>query len=317
MAIALTALGATPPPVGADLVEFYRQLMLELQDRAIQRLVRDGRVLTAEARRARVLMGEVDELLRQADTEAAKWIAENVTTSYKRGVRSAEQGLGEIGMKSIGELNPAIHEEALQVLVNNLQEDLATMHDGIQKGYQRFVRRTQLTAARDKLVTENIAHGIGAGKARREVSGRISTELLKELGDEKKLFINGKYYDPKKYAEMVARTMTRQAQTAGTINRTLEAGVDTVMVTAHGAKDGCGFYEGKAFSISGTHPDYPPLDSLPNGGPPFHPNCKHVLAPFVESFASGAEKRRATGVPAAALNESMADVEKLVKEKTT
>jgi predicted transcriptional regulator len=209
-----------------------------------------------------------------------------------------------------------IHEEALQVLVNNLQDDLAEMHEGIKKGYRRLVQRTQLTAARDKLVTEQVAQGIGAGKARREVSKRINEALIGELGD-KPLIINGRHYDPKKYAEMVTRTMTRQAQTNGTINRTLEAGVDTVMVTAHGAQDGCGFYEGKAFSISGTHPDYPPLDSLPNGGPPFHPNCKHVLAPFVESFASGAEKRRAQGVPSEALGVPMKDVEKLAKENTT
>ena len=312
MTIALTALAAAPPPLDPSLVEFYRRLMLELQDRAIQRLVRDGRALTAEAKRARLLMSEVEQILTHADNEGAKWIAENVTTSYKRGVRSAEQGLREIGLTSIPDLNPAIHQEALQVLVNNLQDSLAEGHDGIAKGYRRLVKRTQLTAARDKLVTEQIAQGVGAGKARREVSKRIMQELISELGD-KPLVINGRHYDPKSYAEMVARTMTREAQTAGTVNRCLEAGVDTVMITAHGAKDGCGFYEGKAFSISGTHPDYPPLDSLPNGGPPFHPNCKHVTAPFVESFASGAEKRRATGVPSGALNTPMGDVEKLVK----
>ncbi len=89
--------------------------------------------------------------------------------------------------------------------------------------------------------------------------------------------------------------MPREAVTAGTVNRNLEAGNDLVMVTSHGARDGCQFYEGKVFSISGTHPTYPPLSSIPNGGPPFHPNCRHNLAPFVEDLASHPEQRVVVG----------------------
>ena len=110
--------------------------------------------------------------------------------------------------------------------------------------------------------------------------------------------------------------MTREAQTAGTINRVVEAGVDLVMVTAHGAQDGCGFYEGKVFSVSGGHDKYPSISDLPNGGPPFHPNCKHSLAPFVEDLATGAEKRRGAGTDPAALGKSYGEVEKLAKARS-
>jgi hypothetical protein len=202
--------------------------------------------------------------------------------------------LSEIGLKSIPKIDPAIHREAIQALVNTAQSTLGEAGEGILRGVQRLVRRTKMTAILDAKIIEQTALGVGAGKARREVSKAILSTLVDELGD-KPLVINGRHYDPKKYAEMVARTQTADASKAGLVTRMVDAGEDLVMVTAHGATDGCGLFEGKVFSISGTSEKYPALDRLPNGGPPFHPNCKHRLVPFVEELASGPEKRRGGG----------------------
>ena len=38
------------------------------------------------------------------------------------------------------------------------------------------------------------------------------------------------------------------------------------------------------------HPAYPPISGI--GGPPFHPNCVHVLTPFVERLGTEEEKKR-------------------------
>jgi hypothetical protein len=298
-----------PEPNGA-LVEMYKQVMRDLDARAKMRLVRDGRRLTAEAHRARLLMAEVADILEDLGVDVDTWIAQEITTAYKRGVGIAELGFSEIGLSAPNVVRPLVHKEAIQLLVDELQDDLDGIDQQIFKGYRRATRRTQLAAAQDKLVTEKVARGIAEGKARREVSRELTRQLLEDLKD-KPLVINGRKYNVKSYAEMVARTKTREAQTAGTVNRVLEAGEDLVMISAHGAKDGCSYYEGKVFSITGDSEKYPALSSVPNGGPPFHPNCKHGLAPYVEKFASGAEKRRAVGVPDSALGKSYADVEKL------
>jgi len=314
MVIAINQVGAQPPPLDPGLVALYKRAALELKDRARMRLLGDARTLTAEARRARLLSREVAQILQELDEDAAQWIAENIPKSYLRGVRTADLGFGEIGMMGTGNIQPLVHREAIQALVDSVQDDLLDKSERMERGYRTLVQRTQLRVAQDKLITDRVALGIAEGKARREVSREIKAKLIDELGDAP-LMINGRSYDPKKYAEMVTRTMTAEAQSAGTVNRVIEAGHDLVMVTAHGAKDGCGFYEGKVFSVSGTHPSYPPLDSAPNGGPPFHPNCRHGLAPFVEPLASGAEKRRAKGVPKAALDKSYAEVEKLANKR--
>jgi hypothetical protein len=302
------------PPLDGELVAMYKRVALELKERARQRLLGDARTLTAEAKRARLLLREVTQILQQLDEDTAEWIAKNIPKSYLRGVRTADVALTEIGVAGPGTIQPLVHQEAIQTLVNNLQDDLLEKSERMERGYRTLVRRTQLTAARDKAITDSVAKGIAEGKARREVSREIKAALIDELGDAP-LVINGRSYRPDKYAEMVTRTMTAEAQTAGTVNRVIEAGHDLVMVTAHGAKDGCGFYEGKVFSVGGGSDKYPSLDALPNGGPPFHPNCRHGLAPFVEPLASGAEIRRAKGVPKAALGKSYKDVEKLAKRK--
>lgn len=134
--------------------------------------------------------------------------------------------------------------------------------------------------------------------------------MIDELGD-KPIRIAGRNYDVGKYAELVARTKTAEAATAGTVNRLAESGLDLIMVSAHGATDGCGEFEGMIFSISGESDKYPSMANMPNGGPPFHPNCKHRTMPFVEELATGAEKRRGKGVKADSLGKSFAEVNKL------
>ena len=314
MAIARSLLNGLPPDHSAKLVTLYRSAMLELSSLAEQRLIHDATKISAEAYRRRLLLREIEQILMQIDEGSAYWIAENIPKAYLRGARIAEQGLSEIGAVTGSVTAPLVHQEAVDVLVEDAQTVLAQSVDGIQSKYRRMVKSTQLKAMQNQLIKDRVALGITEGKARREVSREITQKLIDELKD-KPLVINGRSYDPRKYAKMVTRTMTAEAQTAGTVNRVLDAGHDLVMITSHGAKDGCGYYEGKVFSVGGTSDKYPGLNELPNGGPPFHPNCRHTLVPFVDTFASGAEKRQAVGVPSGALNQTYAEVEKLSRKQ--
>ncbi len=313
MAIAQSILRqpAFEPPLG-PLIKFYRRALLELKGTAVQRLVRDQRVLTAEARRARLLIREITGILNDLEGQRTVWIAENIPKAYLKGVRIANQGLSEIGYRATSAFDPNIHRAAIELLIADIQEDFGSADTEILKGARRVLRRTQLRAVTDKAITERIAQSTAQGSGRRALSKQIAQRLVDDYG-EKPIRINGRSYKIGPYAELVARTKTREAASAGTINRVVEAGLDLVMITAHGAKDACGFWEGKVFSITGESERYPSLDTVPNAGPPFHPNCKHSLVPFVESLASGAERRRARGVPSASLGKSYGDVEKLVR----
>lgn len=78
------------------------------------------------------------------------------------------------------------------------------------------------------------------------------------------------------YAEMVARTTTREAASRAAATRMTEHGQDLATISSHPHQaDLCSPYDGQTFSLSGRDPDHPRLDRLP----PFHPRCRHVLTP--------------------------------------
>jgi thiol-disulfide isomerase/thioredoxin len=84
----------------------------------------------------------------------------------------------------------------------------------------------------------------------------------------------------------------RRAQTQEAIERQIRlglelgdpAGFDLVVVT--GPTTGCPDCDplvGKVFSISGNSKRYPSIAQL-NGGPPFHDECLHNIAPHMEEL---------------------------------
>jgi hypothetical protein len=106
----------------------------------------------------------------------------------------------------------------------------------------------------------------------KDIAGKIRGKLLDQIGGGDFIRINGKNYNLKSYAELVARTRMRESQTDATIAMCEEYENDLVQIDKHDnpCEEVCAEYQGKVFSISGKHPDYP---ELPDGGPPFHPRC--------------------------------------------
>jgi hypothetical protein len=102
----------------------------------------------------------------------------------------------------------------------------------------------------------------------------------------------GRRWQLPQYAEMVARTTSREAYTAGTVAVVQRAGYDLVQATTHFPTCHiCASRQGRVYSLSGTNPDYPALSSSGEYFP-WHPNCGHVLTPWIESYASEEERAR-------------------------
>jgi hypothetical protein len=94
------------------------------------------------------------------------------------------------------------------------------------------------------------------------------------------------------YADMVARTTSREAYTAGTIAVVQRSGHDLVRATEHYPTcDMCASRQGRVYSLSGTHPDFPAL-SESGVHFPWHNSCGHVLTPVVESYLTPEELER-------------------------
>lgn len=96
------------------------------------------------------------------------------------------------------------------------------------------------------------------------------------------------------YCSMAMRTTRRQAEIAAVLTADLEQ--DLYKISSHStACPLCAPYEGRVYSRSGTHPDFPPLaaafgkvdpdgpDDLSNSWLNIHPNCLHVLLPWTDA----------------------------------
>lgn len=119
----------------------------------------------------------------------------------------------------------------------------------------------------------------------KDIAAKIRAKLLGQIKGQDFIRITGKdgvarNYNLKSYSELVARTQMRQSQTEAVKKSCAEYDNDLVEIPPH--SDPCPLCaprQGKVYSISGKHPDYP---ELPDGGPPWHPNCEDVANPTSE-----------------------------------
>jgi len=150
----------------------------------------------------------------------------------------------------------------------------------------------------DKLVQKGIKKGQGVrvvqepGKLGGTTTGdEIGSKIYRELRENGLKLVDsaGRKWDPVKYARMYARTRTREYQTKGTIDRMQQNELDLVKISKHTDVDGmdiCNEHEDMVYSISGNSDKYPTLKVKP----PYHPNCAHVVTPWLEKYAKKREE---------------------------
>lgn len=195
------------------------------------------------------------------------------------------------GLKSVDIANFINKDSTKQSIAAMLNETLTTYANGFLQGENTLIRLTRYTQQvnvnekkMNQLVQEGFEKGIGvdekyAGTVRGS-SMRLREELLKKSIDGKHIIIvdrNGKPTSWKinTYADMVAKAKLHELQTQAVIDAAVAVGGDLVQIDAHNSDDeDCSYYEGKIFSLSGTDPDFPPVEELP----PYHPNCKHNIS---------------------------------------
>lgn len=253
------------------------QSMIRLYRQAAKRLraqIRDdlasGRIGTAAYRSRQLAQIRIDL---QALGQRTPGLSAAVTRdAYARGLDLADAGIRHARDLGAGRGAGIKFHGSHRSVVAVLGDNMATRVD---QAIQLVGRRVDDVYRRVAL--EQIGIGAAEGATRREVSAGIQRALLKEnVTDALTGFVDkrGARWQLERYTEMVARTGTREAMSAATKNRLLEAGQDLVTISDHNTQtEICQEYEGKTFSLTGATPDYDVLDQEP----PFHPNCQHVL----------------------------------------
>lgn len=242
-------------------------------------------------RQSVMMLKEIQNQLGLLDEKAYKWCFELLPEYYYTALKSIDNQVGLMvgaGISNVGVISGTslimLHKKAVEAASRDLYKDLAK-------------NTTFMNDQAKKIIREHMAELLTRMTMTGESQKRIKRELRKNLirdGITSFVDAGGKSWTIPNYASMAVRTKSRILHHEGTFNRLKEYGdkypdakknFDLVQVSRHNSKCWCGKYEGMVFSISGEHTDYPSVEQLPNRPyPTFHPNCKHVLLPFIEAL---------------------------------
>lgn len=224
---------------------------------------------------------QIKSIVSALNKEATGIARRGVSAGYELGTNITATALRRQGV-TVGEINLGnqIHTGAVEAIADQMTEDLVSANDSMGRTARQILRHTQQKLLEERQVNELIARGVVQGETRKQVSRRLSRKLRTQLDNGQFVSINGRNYTPEYYAQVVARTRTREASTQGNINIGQEYDVDLYQVSVH--EDACPIcqpIQGKVYSFSGANPDFPELTA--DIRPPIHPNCEHVLVPYV------------------------------------
>lgn len=252
----------------------------------------DGAQRWNQARAARIL-AQVDREIAALKKQAAEWTGPALQQAMDQGIAAADRQANQAGIvpPSRGGARLAgtfdtVDRGAAAVLARDTLTDLAQAAESMRDQARTALRRMAAAGVSNAEVNAILTGGVIEGHPVRAIR-ELREALAKVHGGKVTIMSKAGPMEFKTgyYAEMVARTKTREAVVRARHQRLSDTGIDLVVVTGRISANFCTAYVGKVFSISGDHPKYPPLSSLPGGGPPFHPNCSKGTAPFIEALA--------------------------------
>jgi hypothetical protein len=281
-----------------------------------------------DGEKAKKLKAGIFEKIARQDKINRLWTGINIPLAYNRAAGIAKERLEKIGAKvkkkrfdlvsSQSKKNGALRLVSYMDAANEkIKETVTQYFKLLQKAHkktaalqnfqlQNLVDNQEILQGTEKIIKASIIPVERVTKAgftymatpsRGEVQRNIGKLFEKTFGDFDFISItmkNGKVrnYKPRTYMKMLARTEMRTIQTQAVKDRCREYQNDLVTIPPH--DDPCPIcepFQGQVFSISGKHPFYPPMISIPA-----HPNCEDTYSPTSEE-AIAIEKKHGKEFP--------------------
>jgi len=194
----------------------------------------------------------------------------------------------EIAKKFLGQLKYEVTAATLMEPLTDVEAvtafatDLATsLNNTVSSAQSQIIRTIDVVARRETLRALTRVGERSGSIGERVESG---TKILEQEGLSRYVDKAGRRWQLSNYLEMRILTDTRKATTIGAVNRYVTAGVKYVQVSSHASSCPiCAPYQGQIMRIGGGSDDNTTGDYIE---PPFHPRCRHVLAPYVPELAA-------------------------------
>jgi len=214
------------------------------------------------------------------------YLDKNIPKEFMAARKLAKQYLEKFGLKSRS-TRSLLPINALQIIIEDAMTLFQIAVDNGKSQVRQLFRATQQRLVSELQINNAIASGLIESNTVTGVKSNIEKVLYQKLVTDGRVITTNvrtggqRSFEPEYYAEMVARTRTREAQSMGVVNMTLEYGQDLVKVSDHNTTTAiCKPHEGKVYSISGSTPGYEKYEGDNRVG--YHPNCLHVITPYID-----------------------------------
>jgi len=269
-------------PFERDLGEFdrtvraaQREIMLH-----VRLAIRDGNLHRRDQQLLQLsrVLAVLDQLGAYTDPAARRMVAE----AYEQGAaRAAQQILGlKIAAPEIPGAFAGVSLDAIRVLQDSITGGLDASRRGVGRQVQDVYARAGRTAA-----TRAILGADGSPQtARRQLVRDLlqDRQIVRMTSNGGPGFVDtaGRKWTLDRYAEMAVRTVTREAVVQGAVDRMVSHGITLARVSMHAsACKICVPFEGRLVDLGGDTRDYEGEAVMSGPMPPYHPNCRHSLAP--------------------------------------
>jgi len=261
----------------------YTEELIRLFTASQQELIR----LLQTVKPTRTVTQYRKELLQQVNKELA--------LLYSRATPLMENLIKEAYIKGVIYVNRKMGKKIKSTIEADILKELSKTH---RKTINVFIRN-KLGELNDvnyfigrqikDTIQEAVDEAVGLKLATNETLVECQKNILKKFSEQGITAIktkNNRYIRMDAYANMVARSTTREVTNTATILQVSELGYDLVKMSEHpGACPICQKYEGRVYSISGKDKRLPKLDVVFSSGyANIHPRCRHVLEPYIETF---------------------------------
>jgi hypothetical protein len=224
------------------------------------------------------LLKQVRQVLMELNAYSATWAMEAINEAYGMGAQEAFTALQSMGVSvNTPETFARLNARVIALLMANTQSMLFSGVSFVGRQIEDSVRQAGLEAAQQKFAT-----GSTVREMKKALVKKLVDQGLNGIRDKR-----GRMISLDAYAATVARSTTREATNTGTMNQLTNNGYDLVKMSSHATTCAiCAVYQGRVYSISGKSSDFPSLSIAYSGGyANIHPNCRHVIAPYVPALA--------------------------------
>lgn len=233
------------------------------------------------------LLAQVNEELDRLNNIAIEWSNTVIPQEYKASATKTLDDLHDLGVDEDAKYASfsALHNRAIRLLVRNTSQTLIDANSFVGRQIKDNIRTASIAA-----ITQKYSQGETVKETKKNLINILIDEGIGGIRTK-----NGSVINIASYAELVARSTTREASNQAAINQLTYLERDLVQMSTHNNPCKiCAIFQGRVYSISGKSKIYPPLSvAFRNGYSNVHPNCfvegtivtsPHVFATSVRDY---------------------------------